>query len=82
MTNSAMLLYGLIHARYILTSHGLSAMHKKYQQACFGKCPRFLCASQSVVPVRVGPCAAHVSSPRSCCRFRVAWLANQHCFSP
>lgn len=51
MTSFAMQLYGLIHARYILTTHGLAAMHHKYLHGAFGKCPRHLCAQQSVVPV-------------------------------
>jgi hypothetical protein len=51
MTSLAMQLYGLIHARYILTTHGLAAMHHKYLHGGFGKCPRHLCAQQNVVPV-------------------------------
>mmetsp|Transcript_30652 Transcript_30652/g.68736 ORF Transcript_30652/g.68736 Transcript_30652/m.68736 type:complete len:379 (+) Transcript_30652:171-1307(+) len=51
MTDSAMQLYGLIHARYIVTTHGLNAMHTKFQQSEFGKCPRVLCCNQSVVPM-------------------------------
>lgn len=43
-------LYGLIHARYILTSHGLDAMLRKYRDGDFGFCPRALCDSQPVVP--------------------------------
>jgi len=44
-------LYGLIHARFIVTSHGLSVMHSKYRQCDFGCCPRVLCGNQSVVPI-------------------------------
>ncbi|KAJ0405267.1 hypothetical protein ATCC90586_009774 [Pythium insidiosum] len=43
-------LYGMIHARYIITSHGLDAMMKKYRDRDFGVCPRALCDGQPVVP--------------------------------
>ncbi|RHY02157.1 hypothetical protein DYB25_005821 [Aphanomyces astaci] len=43
-------LYGLIHARYIITSHGLDAMLKKFRDGDFGFCPRALCDGQPVVP--------------------------------
>mmetsp|Transcript_51358 Transcript_51358/g.95532 ORF Transcript_51358/g.95532 Transcript_51358/m.95532 type:complete len:361 (-) Transcript_51358:419-1501(-) len=51
LTSGAMQLYGLIHARYITTTHGLNAMHQKFLSGDFGKCPRFLCHGQSVVPL-------------------------------
>lgn len=44
-------LYGMIHARFILTAHGLNTMFLKYRQGDFGCCPRMLCAGQNVVPV-------------------------------
>jgi casein kinase II subunit beta len=47
-----MQLYGLIHARYIITTHGLDSMHTKFLNGDFGKCPRTLCKGQKVVPVR------------------------------
>ncbi|UIZ28017.1 hypothetical protein KXD40_004446 [Peronospora effusa] len=43
-------LYGLIHARYIITAHGLDAMMKKYREGDFGVCPRALCDGHPVVP--------------------------------
>ncbi|TMW55838.1 hypothetical protein Poli38472_008486 [Pythium oligandrum] len=43
-------LYGMIHARYIITSHGLDSMMKKYRDRDFGVCPRALCEGQPVVP--------------------------------
>ncbi|KIM39285.1 hypothetical protein M413DRAFT_447230 [Hebeloma cylindrosporum] len=47
----ARLLYGLIHARWIVTARGLTKMLEKYKRADFGRCPRVLCASQPLLPV-------------------------------
>ncbi|KAL1685508.1 casein kinase II, regulatory subunit [Schizophyllum commune] len=47
----ARLLYGLIHARWIVTARGLAKMLEKYKRADFGKCPRVLCAAQPLLPV-------------------------------
>ncbi|KAH9821907.1 casein kinase II, regulatory subunit [Melampsora americana] len=44
-------LYGLIHARYIITSRGLSKMLDKFKKADFGRCPRVLCYTQPLLPV-------------------------------
>lgn len=47
----ARLLYGLIHARWIVTARGLAKMLEKYKRADFGRCPRVLCQSQPLLPV-------------------------------
>lgn len=44
-------LYGLIHARFILSPKGLQQMKEKYLQCCFGACPRVGCNKQRVLPV-------------------------------
>lgn len=44
-------LYGLIHARFILTSRGMNAMLAKYRKAEFGVCPLLGCSSQPVLPI-------------------------------
>jgi len=47
----ARLLYGLIHARWIITSRGLNKMLEKYKKADFGRCPRVLCFSHPLLPI-------------------------------
>jgi len=49
--HDAEILYGLIHARYILSSHGLYAMMDKFRHRDFGTCPRVLCRHHSLLPV-------------------------------
>jgi hypothetical protein len=48
---SAETLYGLIHARFILTARGMHAMLSKYTDGAFGRCPRVYCNGQTVLPV-------------------------------
>ncbi|KAJ4466547.1 casein kinase II, regulatory subunit [Lentinula aciculospora] len=47
----ARLLYGLIHARWIVTARGLTKMIEKYRRAEFGRCPRVMCQLQPLLPV-------------------------------
>lgn len=56
---SARILYGLIHARYILTAQGLSDMKVKFKAHEFGSCPRTLCEKQTVLPVGLSDFVSH-----------------------
>lgn len=49
--HSAELLYGLIHARYIITRQGLQQMYEKYRYQHFGTCPRYYCHGTALLPV-------------------------------
>lgn len=44
-------LYGSIHVRYIVSSHGLQVMREKFIQGTFGLCPRYHCDRQHVLPI-------------------------------
>ena len=44
-------LYGLLHARYIVTNPGLIKMAQKFQRCMFGTCLRVACKSNPVLPI-------------------------------
>ncbi|KAJ3446322.1 casein kinase ii subunit beta [Anaeramoeba flamelloides] len=44
-------LFGLIHARFIITPAGTQLMLKKYEKGVFGTCPRVYCEFQPCLPV-------------------------------
>lgn len=51
LSHSAELLYGLIHARFIILKPGLTAMASKFERSEFGVCPRFYCDGMHLIPV-------------------------------
>ncbi|KAH8418971.1 hypothetical protein KR222_010598, partial [Zaprionus bogoriensis] len=61
-------LYGLIHARYIISARGIEDMRVKYQRGVFGICPRIFCNGQLMLPVglteRFGEARVKVYCPR------------------
>ena len=44
-------LFGLIHARFVLTQAGLSKLYNKFLNSVYGNCPRALCDRQKVLPI-------------------------------
>lgn len=51
LLNEVRVLYGLLHARYIVTEEGLEAMFEKYQNCIFGCCPRASCHKEFLLPI-------------------------------
>ncbi|XP_032590103.1 suppressor-of-stellate-like protein [Drosophila grimshawi] len=72
-------LYGMIHARYILSQRGIADMCVKYKRGDFGVCPRIHCDGQLVLPVgltdRVGE--SHVKV--YCARCQDIYQPNAQC---
>lgn len=48
--SEAIKLYGLLHARYIITVEGMAKMYKKYSAGDFQRCPRVLCNGTECLP--------------------------------
>ena len=53
LEHNAQVLYGLVHARYILTQRGLNKMFEKYKNGDFGYCPRVHCNLHPFLPVGI-----------------------------
>ncbi|KAJ8598986.1 hypothetical protein CTAYLR_009462 [Chrysophaeum taylorii] len=69
-------LYGLIHARYIVTAHGLEAMHAKYARREFGCCPRFYCDNSPVLPLGLNDAVGVEKCMVYCPRCRQVFRTN------
>lgn len=66
--SAAELLYGLIHARYIITPRGMQAMLEKYKLVHFGRCPRVHCQGQPALPVGQSDLPRMHTTKIFCCR--------------
>lgn len=63
---SAGKLYGLIHARFILTKSGLDQMVQKFEDSMYGCCPRLLCEMKPVVPLGLSDYFGHYKVKTYC----------------
>ena len=51
MLFDSVLLYKLIHQRFIMTKAGLQAIWDRYEQQTYGTCPRYYCHDQPLLPI-------------------------------
>ncbi|KAJ3447281.1 casein kinase ii subunit beta [Anaeramoeba flamelloides] len=51
LEKEAFVLYGLMHARYIITYSGMRDMRKKIKNQSFGRCQRYLCRQTALIPI-------------------------------
>jgi casein kinase II subunit beta len=51
MHQDATEVYGLLHARFILTPLGLGLMREKMLQGRFGTCPKVFCEQSNAIPI-------------------------------
>jgi casein kinase II subunit beta len=59
-------LYGLIHARYLLTFNGAKEMRDKFEKQLFGNCPRVACKNQPLLPIGVVPMPGEMKTKTFC----------------
>ncbi|GAB5369001.1 hypothetical protein AAMO2058_001367600 [Amorphochlora amoebiformis] len=75
-------LYGLVHARYVLSPEGLERMRLKYERGDFGACPRALCKGARLLPCgitdqpRLRPVKSYCPSCRELYHVRVRHAAT------
>jgi len=48
---NAIILYGLVHARFLMTNQGMHLAFEKYRLKVYGVCPNVACNGQAVMPI-------------------------------
>jgi len=66
LEQSAHMLYGLVHARFILTTRGLHLMQDKYVECIYGSCPNTYCANQPMMPIGLSDYPNHDTAKVFC----------------
>ena len=66
LMQSAKVLYGLIHARYLLTFNGVKEIQKKFEKGLYGYCPRVSCKNQPLLPIGLSPTPGEMAVKTYC----------------
>ena len=77
LKTSAVKLYGLIHARYILTQNGMKKMRNKINEGVFGCCQRVKCNEQNLLPVGIYNIPGEESVKLFCPKCKELYLPNE-----
>lgn len=72
-------LYGLIHARFIVSPKGLVVMREKFLNGMFGVCPRVLCAGQYVIPIGISEHLRHSRVKVFCPKCEDVYIPKKKC---
>lgn len=75
----AMDLYGLIHARFIMSPRGISMMRDKFSRGVFGTCPRVLCPNENCLPVGMSENLRHSRVKIFCPRCEDVYTPKKKC---
>jgi len=73
LEHQACRLYGLLHARYILTINGLDRMREMYKATYWGTCPRVGCQNQELLPIGLHDEPGVDTVKFYCCRCRLVF---------
>lgn len=70
-------LYGMIHARYLLTEEGMVRMASKYKRGAFGRCPNVQCNKTHCLPIGLSDSPRQSSVLIFCPRCRDLYIPKE-----
>jgi len=71
-------LYGLLHARFIVTQVGLHRMRRLFKKNYWGPCPRVGCTNQALLPIGINDKPNRDEVKLYCCSCGLMYRSNYH----